>query len=59
MKFNIWYFIIGLWLSGIAGYVASDLKIWELVISFMCVLVGVTFIERSNVLQALSKRFRK
>lgn len=57
-KVNIWYFIVGVILSGIGGYVMSDLQAWEYVVGVMCILVGFVFIDRSRVV-AVTHLFNK
>lgn len=56
MKVNIWYFIIGLILSGIGGHIMSDLQPWEYVVGIMCVLLGFIFIDRSRVVAFWARR---
>lgn len=49
MKRNYWLFAIGAFLSGLSGYIMSDLLPWEFVVGGMCFAGGVIFIRASNV----------
>ena len=49
MTAKVLYFVLGLALFGFAGYIAGDLQIWEFVISFMCVGLGLKCISESEV----------